>query len=57
VIWAAAQTSDELASVVDLAFFLPVFRDPKLFDQLRPSFPTELIEQKWQLLMSDPAEE
>ena len=30
VVWASAQSSDDLASVVDLAFFLPVFRDAQL---------------------------
>jgi hypothetical protein len=55
VTWAAGQESEELASVVDLAFFLRVFSDPVLFGQLRPHFPNELIESKWQLLMSQPS--
>jgi hypothetical protein len=56
VTWAAAQKSEELASVVDLAFFLRVFADPVLFHQLRPHFPSELIEEKWRFLMSEPSE-
>ena len=55
VVWAAAQSSDELASVVDLAFFLPVFRDPHLSALLIPHFPQQLITEKWELLMEEPA--
>jgi hypothetical protein len=53
--WAAEQNSEELASVVDLAFFLPVFRDASLRFQLMPYFPEQLVAKKWQLLMEEPA--
>jgi hypothetical protein len=55
VTWAAAQKSDHLASGVELAFFLPVFRDPPLYAQLKKHFSAQLLEQKWQLLMVEPS--
>lgn len=55
VVWAAGQNSDELASVVDLAFFLPIFRDAHLSAQLMPHFPLELVAEKRRILMEDPA--
>ena len=54
VVWAAQQRSDQLASVVDLAFFLPVFRDPDLCPQLKARFPEQLVAEKWRALMEDP---
>lgn len=54
VSWAAAQDSDDLASVVDLAFFLPVFRDASLSSQLREHFSPQLFSDKWLLLMEQP---
>jgi hypothetical protein len=51
VTWAMDQDSDELASVVDLGFFLPIFRNPDLQKGMAPYFPTELVEAKRQLLM------
>lgn len=55
VVWAAGQNSDELASVVDLAFFLPIFRDTPLSAQLMPHFPPELVAEKRRILMEEPA--
>lgn len=51
VTWAATQKSDDLASVVDLAFFLPVFRDPLLCARLKRHVPESLFAEKWELLM------
>lgn len=53
VTWAEAQDSDELDSVVDLAFFLPVFRDPWLSGQLQSRIPQQLFSKKWRLLVED----
>ena len=53
VIWAAAQRSDELASALDLAFFLPVFRDPELREHLENRIPEMLFSEKRRLLMND----
>ena len=57
VSWAAAQDSDQLASAVDLAFFLPVFRDPLLCEQLKPHIPRALFSEKWRLLMVPPSDD
>ena len=39
--WAAAQNcSDDLQSAVDLAFFLPAFRDPQVCTELEARLPT-----------------
>ncbi|MEI7781313.1 MAG: hypothetical protein WCJ18_05235 [Planctomycetota bacterium] len=55
--WAAAQHgADELASAVDLAFFLPGFRDPEMRMMLDSRLPSALFAEKWQALMEDPAE-
>jgi hypothetical protein len=54
VSWAAEQNSDELASVVDLAFFLPVFRDNELSSQFTSYFSAQLVAEKWELLMDEP---
>ena len=56
VSWAAAQKSDDLDSVVDLAFFLRVFRDASLCEQLKPFLPAELFAEKWKLLIEQPCQ-
>lgn len=53
VTWAMQQSSDELASAVDLAFLLPMFRDEGIYDLLRRRFPPELLETKRALLLDD----
>ncbi len=53
VTWVATQESDDLASVVDLGFFLPVFRDAFLCSQLKTHFPQQLFDEKWQLLAAE----
>ena len=55
VVWAAAQNSDELASAVDLAFFLPALGDPKLANQLESRMPEELLTTKRRCLVDPPA--
>jgi hypothetical protein len=55
VTWAARQPSEGLASAVDLAFFLPVFRDAALCAGLRGRVPEDLFSDKWQALMESPA--
>lgn len=52
VCWAAAQNADGLQSAVDLAFFLPMFRDPELRDLFQGRIPKELIAEKSRLLMN-----
>lgn len=53
VTWASRQKSEELASVVDLAFFLPVFRDPTLHELFRHRLNPDLLNSKWSLLMEN----
>ena len=53
VTWAAAQDSDNLASAVDLAFFLPILRDPVLRSQFEIRIPVALFSEKKTLLMPD----
>ena len=54
--WAAAQkAADGLASAVDLAFFLPAFRDSELTTELKARLPAELISEKWRVLMEETA--
>jgi hypothetical protein len=53
VTWAARQNSDELVSVVDLAFFMPVFRDSALSSQLQQHFSQDLFAEKRQLLLDE----
>ena len=55
VTWAADQNSDELASVADLSFFLPIFKDAELCGELRKHLPEELVNDKWRLLMESPS--
>lgn len=57
VTWAAGRKSDCLDSVVDLAFFLPVFRDAALREELRLYMPVELLAEKWKLLMEQASDE
>ena len=55
VCWAASHTNDEgLQSAIDLAFFLPAFRNPELLALLIRYFPDDLIREKWSLLMEEP---
>jgi hypothetical protein len=55
VAWAAAQKgADRLASAVDLAFFLPGFRDPEMCAVLKARLPEGLISEKWRVLMEGP---
>jgi hypothetical protein len=53
VTWAASQNSDQLVSAVDLAFFLPAFRDPALCTELRRRLPQQLFAGKWRQLMEE----
>ena len=53
VTWAAGQTSDELASAVDLAFFLPMFREKRIYQMLQQRFPPDLLATKTKLLLED----
>jgi hypothetical protein len=53
--WAAIQQSDQLASAVDLGFFLPVFRDRAMRDEIACHIPAELFAAKWRALMEEPA--
>lgn len=53
VVWAADQTSEELASAVDLAFFLPMFRDQRIYQLLHQRFPSDLLATKRTLLLDD----
>jgi len=53
VTWASKQTSDQLASSVDIAFFLPMFRDQRIYDLFRTRISPELLATKYKLLMSD----
>src|SRR4051812_14643001 len=49
--WAASQrNAGGLASAVDLAFFLPLFRDPGSSALLRGRLPDQLLSEKWDLL-------
>jgi hypothetical protein len=55
VAWADAQPSDELASAVDLAFFLPLLRGERAFlDRLESVLSPELIATKQRLLVDQP---
>jgi hypothetical protein len=55
VLWAAAQQgAPGLASAVDLAFFLPGFRDHELCSLLRARLPEGLFAEKWRILMEEP---
>ena len=51
--WAARQKADDLQSAVDLAFFLPMFRDAKIQELFRDRFPGELVAEKNRLLMNE----
>lgn len=52
--WADAQTGgDGLASAVDLAFFLPAFRDPEVCALLMSRLPQKLVSEKWRVLMEE----
>lgn len=53
VTWAAEQASDDLASAVDLAFFLPMFRDKRLYDLFRTRLSSELLATKRSILVGD----
>src|SRR5262245_21117326 len=53
VTWATEQTADELASAVDLAFLLPMFRDERMFNLLRDRFSPTLLAAKRTLLCDD----
>lgn len=53
VCWAAAQSSHQLSSAVDLAFFLPMFRDPKLLDLFQGRLPDELLAEKSRQLFGE----
>ena len=53
VTWATEQTSDELASAVDLAFLLPMFRNPDIYKPLVHRFSPELLATKRAMLMDD----
>ena len=54
--WAATQQgADRLSSVVDLAFFLPAFRDPNACALLKARLPEALVSEKWRVLMEEPA--
>lgn len=50
VTWANQQNSDDLASVVDLAFFKRLFRDDELCARLKPYFPEHFVDEKRHLL-------
>lgn len=50
--WAAAQKgADGLASAIDLAFFLPAFRDPDVCGLLKARLPEALLSEKWRVLV------
>src|SRR5437773_6807568 len=51
VCWAANQTADDVASAVDLAFFLPAFRSPALLSEIRRRVPESLFLEKRGLLI------
>ncbi len=53
VTWASAQKADGVQSSVDLAFFLPMFRDPEILDLFRSRLPTDLLEDKARMLVDD----
>ena len=54
--WAAVQKgADDLQSAVDLAFFLPAFRDPELRAVLEAHLPEGLFSERWRVLMEEPA--
>jgi len=50
VAWADCQHSDELDSVVALAFFKPVFDDEHLFLQLKEFLPAPLVAKMREIL-------
>jgi hypothetical protein len=54
--WAATQNAAKLSSAVDLAFFLPVFRDPELCAHLAGRLPHGFVSAKWRLLMENSGE-
>ena len=53
VSWATEQSSDELASAVDLAFFLPMFRNDRIHKLLNHRFSPDLLDAKRLLLLDD----
>ena len=53
VTWASAQNADGLQSALDLAFFLPIFRDRELHDLFRERIPDELLSEQRRLLTDD----
>lgn len=55
--WANDQDSEELASAVDLAFFLPVFRDATPCKGIQRRVPADLFSAKWRDLMQGPQNE
>ncbi len=51
--WASLQTSNSLASAVDLAFWLPMFRNDRIQRLLGSRFSPELLDAKKALLLDD----
>jgi hypothetical protein len=56
VIWADSQTSDELASALDLAFFLPLLRDSVFLSHIENWIPSEMVAKKRRLLTNSPCQ-
>ncbi|MEM9352646.1 MAG: hypothetical protein AAGA92_06515 [Planctomycetota bacterium] len=53
VCWACAQTADDLQSVVDLAFFLPLISEQELAGLVLNCFPADLVAGKRHLLLGE----
>ncbi len=56
VSWATEQKSEQMGSAIDLAFFLPAFRNPALRPEIQRRIPADLFSRKWRALMEEPAE-